>query len=132
MDIALYTNILYYYQQPVQMNCTSVYTTHINGKHTNAKTLHFMYIDSCTNTLYYCTQLVQMDCTYVYKNLCTHYASISCTAVRLYCSPFTEELYCKFVLTNESPSDITFMTDPICFLFRSMFMYFFQGQHGMQ
>ena len=31
MEIALYTNILYYYKQTVHINFTSVYTTHING-----------------------------------------------------------------------------------------------------
>ena len=83
-------DILYYYTQLVLMNCTSVYTTHINGIHTHTRTLHFIYIDSCTDILYYCTHLVQMDSTFVY------------TTVHI-------RLYCKFVPTNESPSKITLM-----------------------
>jgi hypothetical protein len=39
---------------------------------------------------------------------CTHYARISCTTVRLYCSPVSVQMYSKLVLTNESPS-ITFL-----------------------
>ena len=35
---------------------------------------------------------------------CRHYDWISCTAVHLCCSPVYAHLYCKFVLTNESPS----------------------------
>ena len=57
---------------------------HMNGKHT--QTWHIMYVDSCTDILYFCTQLVQMDCTSVYT-----------------------QLYCKFVLTNESQCKISFM-----------------------
>ena len=33
-----HTDILYYYTQLVLMNCTSVYTTHINGIHTHTHT----------------------------------------------------------------------------------------------
>ena len=98
-------DILYYCTQLVQMQCTSVYTTHINGTHTD-----IAHIDLCTDILYtICTQLytaVQLDATYTHL-WCTHYAWISCTAVRLYCSPVTVHMYyrtCKFVLTNESPS----------------------------
>ena len=53
-------NILYDCTQLVQMNCTSVYKTHINGTHT--RTLYFIYINSCRDILYYCTQLVHLDC----------------------------------------------------------------------
>ena len=40
---------------------------------------------------------------------CTYYAWISCTDVRLSLSPVSVHLYCKLVLTKESPSKITFM-----------------------
>jgi hypothetical protein len=93
--------------------CTSVYTPHMNGTHT--WTLHKIYIDSCKDILYYCTQL---DCTSVYTTSvqvdntfthlrCTHFAWISCTAEHLYCSQVTVRLYCKLVLTNDSPTNIT-------------------------
>ena len=60
----------------------------------------------------YCTQLrtqlytavVQLDTT------CTHYAWISCTVVHLYRTPVSVHLYTELVLTNESPSRITFMS----------------------
>ena len=45
------TDILYYYKQLVLMKCTSVYTTHINGTHTQTRTLPFIFIDSCTDIL---------------------------------------------------------------------------------
>ena len=53
------------------MNCTSVYTTHINRMHTHTRTLHFIYyIDSCTDILYTsCT-----DGLY----FCVHYCKNSC------------------------------------------------------
>ena len=107
------------------MNCTSAYKTHINGTRTHRYCA--LYIDSCTYILYYCTQLAWMDYTSMYTTvqctvyttvqwtllyswkLCTHYAWISCTAVRLYCSPVSVHLYCKLVVTNKSPSKITYM-----------------------
>ena len=59
-----YTEILYI---TLLMNCTYVYTTHINGTHT--RTLHSIYIDSCTNMLNNCTHLLQMDCICVYTTV---------------------------------------------------------------
>ena len=120
------TDILYYCKQLVQKNCTSVYITHINGTHPQTRTLYFIYVDSCTEILYYCTHCTteQMECTSVYTTVlsaqhdttythlwCPHYAWISCTPVRLYCSPVTVHLYCRTwrILTNEIPSKITFM-----------------------
>ena len=64
---------------------------------------------SCTDGLYFC---VHYCTTWHYLNIhlwCTHYAWISCTAVRLYCSPVSVRLYCQLVLTNESPRKITLM-----------------------
>ena len=48
-------------------------------------------------------------CPYLLHLRRTHYAWISCTTVHLYCSPVSVRLYCQFVLTDESPSKITFM-----------------------
>ena len=59
---------------------------------------------TCTH-LYTALQLAAND-THLW---CTHYAWISCTTVRLYCSQVSVRLYCQFVLTNYSPSNITFM-----------------------
>jgi hypothetical protein len=78
---------------------SSVYTTHINGTHTTDISLYiyrFLYrytvllYTSCTDGLYLCVH----NCTLLYDYLnirlwCTHYAWISYTAVRLYCSPFS-------------------------------------------
>ena len=58
-------DIQYYCTQLVQMQCTSVYTTHINGTHKHTRTLHFIFIDSCTDMLYHCTQLY---CKYLLTN----------------------------------------------------------------
>jgi hypothetical protein len=89
--------------------------------HTHTRTLHFIYyIDSCTDILLLlytsCTDglyfFVNCCTTWQYINIhlwCTHYAWISCTAVRLYCSPVSVRLYCQLVLTNESPRKITLM-----------------------
>ena len=69
------------------------------------------FTDGCTSvwtTVHCCANWNQ---TYTHS-LCTHYAWISCTVVRLYCSPVTVHINyrtCQFVLTNESPSKITFM-----------------------
>ena len=97
----LYIDILYNCTQLVQ-NCTSPYTTHINGTHT--QTLHFIYIDSCTvilHNLYRWTALLYITYTHLWW---THFAWISCT-------PVSVQLYCRTwrILTNESPRWITFM-----------------------
>ena len=76
----------------------------------NCTTVHNLY----RWTALLCTQLytaVHLDMTYTHL-WCTHYAWINCTAVQFYCSPVLVHLYCrtsKFVLTNESLSQITFM-----------------------
>jgi hypothetical protein len=64
-----YRYTIHNYTQLVLMNCTSVYTTYINGTHTlsHTRTFHFIYIDSSTDIVYYCTHLVQMDCTLLYN-----------------------------------------------------------------
>jgi hypothetical protein len=67
-DILVYidsrTDKLYYYTQLVLMNCTSVYTTHINGIHTHTDIALYIYrflyrytvllCTSCTDELYFC------------------------------------------------------------------------------
>ena len=87
------TDILYYYAKLLMMNCTSVYTTHINGIHT--RTLHFIYIyvyrflyryiillyRSCTDGLYFCVHWCTTWHNINIKFWCTHYAQISYTAV---------------------------------------------------
>ena len=48
--------ILYYCTQLVQMNCTCVYTKHINGTHIHTNIALYICIDLCTDILYYSTQ----------------------------------------------------------------------------
>ena len=70
------------------MNCTSVYTTHINGTHT--RTLYFIYINSCTDILYFCKQLAHMDTTYTHM-WHRHYDWINCTDALAFSMAMTEE-----------------------------------------
>jgi hypothetical protein len=74
-------------------NCTSVYTTHING--TNIYRHYTLYIYIFIYTLMYNLKLP----THTY---CIYYAWISCTDVRLSLSPVSVHLCCKLVLTKES------------------------------
>ena len=70
----------------------------------------FQTLERPTSLFYSYKQDTHTDRNTVYTHLCcTHYAWISCSTVRLYCSPVSAHLYCKLVLTNESPSRITFM-----------------------
>jgi hypothetical protein len=60
------TDILYFYTQLVLMNCTSVYTTHINGIHTHTHghcTLYRFLYRYTVNILYRWTLLL---CTQLY------------------------------------------------------------------
>ena len=85
---------------------------------THTQSLHFIYIyrfmyrytillyTTCTDGLYLCFH----TCILLYNlTLPAHFARISCTALRLYSSPVSEHMYCKLIMTNESPRKITFM-----------------------
>ena len=121
MDIALYTYRFVYRYTVLLYNLYSwLYLCVDNSNrwgthtHTHTWTLHFIHIDSCTDILYYCTQPVQMDCTLwtqLYNAAQLDSTYISCTPVCLYCSPVTVLLFFRtwWILTNESPSKITFM-----------------------
>ena len=73
---------------------------------------------TCTDEQYFCLQ----NCTMLYNlTLPTHTCvahTILGSVVRVYCSPVSVHLYCKLVLTNESPSKITFMNRVIAKIFR--------------
>ena len=94
------TDILYYYTQLVLMNCTSVYTTHINGIHTHTHTDIALYIyrflyrytvllyTSCTDGLYLCVH----NCTLLYDLTLPKHTLV----VHTLCS---DQLYCcTFIL----------------------------------
>ena len=92
-----------------QDTCTDIYLYRFMYRYI---TVHKL----CRWALLLCTLLQTVHCTLYTIHCCTtwhlwstHYAWISCTDVSLYCSPVSVHLCCKLVLTNESPSRITFM-----------------------
>ena len=124
-DIALYIyRFMYRYTVLLYTTCTDelyfcVHNSYKRDTHTHTDITLYIYrflyrytvllYTSCTDGLYFC---VHCCTTWHYLNIhlwCTHYAWISCTAVRLYCSPVSVRLYCQLVLTNESPTKIIFM-----------------------
>ena len=105
-------NVHNLYRPHVQIHCTSVYPTHINGTHTDIalyiNIYRFMYrytvplYTTCTDRLYFCVR----NCKLLYNlmlpiHACGEHTWISCTAVCLYCSPVSVHMYCKLVLTND-------------------------------
>ena len=75
------------------------------GTHTQTRTFHFIYIESCTVILYRCAQIEQMYCTSLYTTLhCLHTPVVH--TLCLYCC--TSSLCTPvLILTNESTTIIT-------------------------
>ena len=91
-------------------------TTRINWTHRHSTIYIQIHVKIYCTTIHNLYRWTLLLCTQLYTGVqlgttlwCTHYAWISCTVVYVYCSPVSEHMYCKLVLTNESPSKKTIM-----------------------